>query len=539
MSQRERVTHVSADTEQPSAVRSVVAASPVSIEGPSGHGGDVNSLLQGLAGFNAGLSKYIDKQSDDDLSAGAAARADGAPNPGDKSAWWQHGYMVMDGKVKGTVDSSDVRSLYDTAFDKDGGDIEKFIRDQFAERTKGLSDKSFLKGYSESFGAAAEKLRAEHLAYQRGQVLQKHEANAQFLVQNFLTDYASQGKLPPPDALDSLKQSLKNDYSVSLGKFNELLFTAAEGIGDKGDPTVYELLKKDNLDGTKGMYFIPAWKEKIDAKQIHAQNVMLENANKAYAIEKRNREDKQDRALYATFDLLFSGKDKEAQTLFSQHINGGLFNRASDIVKWQEMFHKVENRELRADEETTMTSALTKVVTGEMGPRGILALSLPPKAKRQLLSEWRTNENARKANEAQGATLENAPFRDHRFREQDDYIEKQLSPVQDFLGKFTGKNEFISAARATAKLELAEWVKRNGIADSEALRKKTTEIVERHTKRIAEQGDMEIDRAAKQLRYASLAETNAAAERGELSKADYALHLKYFKSKQGATSGKQ
>jgi hypothetical protein len=287
------------------------------------------------------------------------------------------------------------------------------------------------------------------------------------------------------------------------------------------------------------MYFVPKWKEQIDAAQIHAQNVALTKANQAYELAKKMREDKQDAALYSVFTKLYDGDQQGAQTDFDALRGQGIFGRASDLIKWQEMFGKVQNRELRGNEEAVMTEALADVVKGEMGVNKILDLDLPPKAKRQLLAEWRTVQSAERQAEASGATKENVPFRDHRFHEQEDYIEKQLATIQDPLGQFNGKNEFINARRATAKLELAEWVRKNGLGDGEALRKKSTEIVERHQKAIdAMQGNM-IDRAAKQLRYSTPAEAKAAWDAGDMTKQDYAMHIFYFESKpKGTPSGK-
>jgi hypothetical protein len=91
-----------------------------------------------------------------------------------------------------------------------------------------------------------------------------------------------------------------------------------------------------------------------------------------------------------------------------------------------------------------MSEALAGVVTGKLGVRDILSLELPPKEKRQLLSEWRNVQTQERQLEAQGATDENRPFRMHSFKEQEDWLEGQLRPQQDLLGTFTKRNDFIN-----------------------------------------------------------------------------------------------
>jgi hypothetical protein len=504
-----------------------VVARPVDAPNLRGYDSSLDATLRGLAHFNSNLSNYLNDQGEREVQEGIKARADGSPIDDNKSEWFKHGFMKMDGQVKGQEDGVALHKAYETAFDKEGGDVEKLISDQWANNMRGMDDKSFLTGYSHSFAAAANKLRQAHLEYQKDRVVEKTRANAMSLLDEAIRSHVESGQEVPQSAIESLKGEMKQ-YGIGNKEFTSLLFDTVHRYGmESGNYQLFDLFKRPNQDGTPGAYFVPRWKEKIDEAQVSAQNVFLRRQTQAYEMEKRNREERQDTALYGVFEKLYSGDHDGAQVDFGQHVSSGLFSRASDIVKWEEMFRKVDNRELRSDEQATMTEALAGVVTGKLGVRDILSLELPPQAKRQLLSELRTQQTQERQLEAQGATAANRPFRDHRFKEQDDYIEKQLSPIQDFLGKFTGKNEFISAARATAKLELAEYVRANGLKD---IRSKAVEIVERHAKRIAAQGDDIIDRAAKQLRYSTVGAAKAAYERGEMSDADFALHLDYFQN---------
>jgi hypothetical protein len=314
---------------------------------------------------------------------------------------------------------------YETKFDKDGGNLDQFIQQQFSERTKGLGDKSFLTGYSASFGQAMEHLRAAHSKFQTQQVVENHESNLLFQIDSTVRADVTAGRPIDPAKLDALKGEFKKFFGTSGADWNDLLFKSVKRLGDDGNPTVYAFLKEKNADGTPGMYYIPKWKTQVDAAEVHAQNVFLEKQTRAYTLAQKQREEKQDTALYSVFDKLYNGDTDGAQTDFAAQVKSGLFTRASDIVKWQEMFRKVETRELRPDEQAQMSEALAGVVTGKMGVRDILALELPPKEKRQLLSEWRNVQNQERQLEAQGATDENRPFRMHSFKEQEDWLEGQ------------------------------------------------------------------------------------------------------------------
>jgi hypothetical protein len=88
---------------------------------------------------------------------------------------------------------------------------------------------------------------------------------------------------------------------------------------------VYAFLKEKNADGTPGMYYIPKWKTQIDAAEVHAQNVFLEKQTRAYTLAQKQREEKQDTALYSVFDKLYNGDTDGAQTDFAAQVKSGLF----------------------------------------------------------------------------------------------------------------------------------------------------------------------------------------------------------------------
>jgi hypothetical protein len=111
----------------------------------------------------------------------------------------------------------------------------------------------------------------------------------------------------------------------------------------------------------------------------------------------------------------------------------------------------------------------------------VLNTGLPPQQTRQLLSELRTVQVQERQSAADARANADQPFKSQAFQEQENWIETLLKPTNGILDRVTEKDQFLGAARATAKLELAEWVRANGLKD---IRAKAIEIVERHQKRV-------------------------------------------------------
>src|SRR3954468_5697916 len=142
---RESVTRLSLPDPAAPQVKSVVAARPVDVPLPSVHGGEMDALLRGLSQFNDKLTQYVNDEADRDVERGMKTAANGAPLDDNATEWFKHGYMNMSGKVAGQTDGeAGLRQAYENSFDKDGGNIEQFLSQQFAARTKGLQDKSYL-----------------------------------------------------------------------------------------------------------------------------------------------------------------------------------------------------------------------------------------------------------------------------------------------------------------------------------------------------------------------------------------------------------
>lgn len=331
--------------------------------------GNLTSLLEGLATLNPALAQYSKaKQETDELDsqAGERARATGQSKDDSKGDAWARGYMRMDGAVKGLADQQRIQEAYNTGFNRDESDtagLEAFISKQTGELMKGINDPHFKEGYERSLAPALNKLRGDFAEYHQKQATATMESNAMSLIEAGVRSYTDKGQPVPLEFLENARQRLGREMGVPGARFNDLLFGAVNRLGQEGNFAVYDVLKQKKPDGTPGMYFIPEWKAKIDAAQIHSMTVFNEQKLKAEAAAKRDREERQETALFSVFDRLTSGDDKGARQDFDRLRTSGLFSRASDLVKWEKMFDETSKREARPDQQTAEAELLTGIYT--------------------------------------------------------------------------------------------------------------------------------------------------------------------------------
>src|SRR5688500_7588312 len=155
---------------------------------------ELRGLVSGLQMLNPELQRYAQISNavdfERDTKAGTAARQKGEELSKDSPHWFKHGYMMMDGQVKGDLDGKTILESYTTEFDKDSGDLDQFVREKFQGLTKGIQDESFLEGYNQTIAKHLQSVRQVHNEYQQGQVIQKVESNALQKMDNYLRPFA-------------------------------------------------------------------------------------------------------------------------------------------------------------------------------------------------------------------------------------------------------------------------------------------------------------------------------------------------------------
>lgn len=501
--------------------------------------GQTQALMDGLAVLNPALSRYTAYKDMNEENEGAAARQQGAPKDDSKGGAWARGYLSMDNTVKGQQDASTVTAAYDAWEGKDGGNIEEFLSTQVGALTKGLRPDDIV-AYNKGIGPQLNKLRTMHLDYTRKQLLDRSESNAMALLENGVRGYISSGQPVPDEFIEGYKGEL-NKMGVSNSRFNDLLFGSVKRLGDEGNPGIYDMFKRPRPDGTPGMYNIPAWKEKIDQAQLHAQTVFVAKAEKADTLARKAREERQETALFSVFDLLTNGDEAGARQQFNLlRQDRTLFSRASDVVKWEKLFTDTAKREARPEQEAAASVLIAGAVKGTIGPDHVLrALSAGTITNQQAravltdLSKIRSEQSqaasAARSADNQAFALGKRIFQTPEFKSGEDYISGVLrSQANGLTDPFGNGTVFEQQQRAAAKLEFTR--RAQGITNPAELNAVREEIADRYLKRRKEFNEKALNDLpnAGLIRYSTEAAAAAGLRSGHLTLEEAMVHDQFF-----------
>jgi hypothetical protein len=493
-------------------------------------------LVRGLSSFHPALQQYAitsaQVDANRDMKAGAADRQMGKAIAKGSSDWYRHSYMMQDGQVKGDIDGQGLLQAYETGFDKDTGDVDGFIREHFQKQTAGITDQSFLEGYHQSLAPHIDAIRNGQLKYQQAAVVQKVEANGLYKLDSALNKVVEAGQPITVDVLEAARKDLVGNFegTISNTRFNDLAFAAIDKLGKQGNYAAYDVLKQPKPDGTPGMYFIPGWKEKIDAAQIHSQATFMNNRKAADAEVKRQREDKQDEALYEVFSQMDTDP-VAAKQKYETLRSSGLFTRASELINWDTKVAAAGKREASASQMDLEVTLQQGIYSGTVRPHDILRADITPAQKRSLMSEsYRVKNDARQA-AAAGQRAEDAIYRTQDFRSNEDYIQTVLRPQASPLDPMGIGTEFARQQLAAARREFT--VRAREVKSPQELYGLAQEISQRFLDRAKDPRINKELNTAGSLRYSTLEELKAARLAGRITDPiEYQNQLRYFKDTQ-------
>lgn len=428
--------------------------------------GGAQSLIDGLRSINPALEQWATKESKDAYNQGVTDRNAGkALAEGFQPSPYVRGFMTMDGAVKGQQDASQLMQDYQTKFDKDSGNLDEFIAQEIGGKTSGITDQSFIDGYGQALNPAIQKLRGAHLQYQQQQVVGRVESNAMQLMDGAIRGFVDNGQPVPPDYMDGLKKTLTDNMGVDNARFQDLLFATVKNIGDAGNPAVYDMLKHDKADGSPGMYYDPAWKEKIDMAQQHATNVFLANQKSADEAMKKAREESLDKAM-APILLKATTDPTEAMKDFDTLKLSGAFDHASDVLKWQTAIGQMVDGAPTPEQVTNAAMLESRVLKGQASSREVLdAVTSHTITGGQMqwlmgqVHQVSTDNRLATAQERQAAAAElkarKLPFEYPQYQTASGYLKRLLTPRPNTLGGMSGGQvEFDRGEQASALAEL-------------------------------------------------------------------------------------
>jgi hypothetical protein len=417
------------------------------------------------------------------------------------------------------------------------GNIDDFVRDQFQKRTNGLTDQSALEGYNQTIIPHLQKIRDTQLEYQKEAVTQKVESNALAKLDSYIRPFAENGEPIPDEGIDQMRGDLGKFFGVTGKRYNDLLFNALDRLGKEGNYAVYDGLKKTRADGTPGMYFIPAWKERIDAAQIHSQNVFLAKRSAADAALKKEREDRQDTALYDVF-IKMDTDPAAAKVEYAKLRREGLFSRASDVIDWDSKFNAASKREASAEQQDQEVTLQQGIYTGKVRPQEIVQANITPAQKRSLISEGYKVKNDNRQAATAGQTSADAIYRTQDFRSGETYIETVLRPQSSPMDPMGIGTEFARQQMAAARREFT--IRSREVKAPYELQGLAQEISTRYLDRRKDpRVNQELDMAGT-LRYSTLEELSTARKAGLITDPiEFGNHLRYFEALRSQKLSKQ
>lgn len=490
---------------------------------------DLDGLLNGLSTFNGALKDYAGQKADGQNKEGRHSRARGETLDEAKGAAFVNGYMALDGYIKGEQDRAEFEQRWATQFDKDNGDPEKFISEFMAEKTKGVPQGAWTDGYNEVMSPALVKMRSAHVDYQRNRVVSTYESNAVQLLTGGIGAYIQAGQPVPDEYRTRIKEHLGSDLGVSATRFDELEFAAIKRLGDEGNFAIYDMLKRDRPDGQPGLYFDPAWKEKIDQAQLHATNIYLNKQSAAENAAEKAREEALDRGM---LDIFLEEDPKQAARMFQERRH--LFTRTSDYVKYEKLLTEKVDGKPSVDQLDVEVDLLPRALRGGLPLKEILAANLTRSQKMGLI-----NKNQEAINEAKRLRATNAAnatkwYSSPEFRSAETFLEQVLHP-RPTKNLMTGialpgsaPEGFDRTQLARAKVDLFHALKNGDVTKAQET---AQAIADRYLKqRTGLAPSQQSDVAAGNLPFKTPGEAATALRRGLISREEAEAYANYFES---------
>lgn len=485
---------------------------------------DADALLQGLSQFQPKLAEWAKQKEGEAEDRGSVDRMAGREQQ-ESGAAYARAYFATDGLVKGQEDGANLMTRYNTEFDKDKGDLEGWLQENYQTRLQGVQDEHYLDGYQKGVVPAFQAIRKAHIDYQREAVETRVKSNAKQLLLNGVRAYVTQNQPVPEGYIASIQDYMGKNLGVSSQQFGELLFDSVRQVGDEGHFEAYDLLKKDRPDGSPGIYYDPAFTKQIDQAQAHSYNVSEQRAH-------AERDKRQNVALY---DVFAEEDPIKAQVKYDQIKKAGLFTRADDLIKWDKLMLEKSDGKPDVRQLEREGTLLASVYQGKLSYRDILkensAGDITSGQRKYLLGEIRRVQNENQQAAAAAGKAEEAIYKTMEFRAADEFLQTTLAKRPRDLLDLPGQRsmEFDQQQLAQARLELVRAAKGKNSTEVQPL---VEEITSRYMKR-REGYDREQQKevAAGRTPFKSLQEVMEAGRKGTLSPDEYRAYSNYFKSK--------
>jgi hypothetical protein len=212
----------------------------------------------------------VDKQNEQntkDVELGKQAAQTGGIPEGEVQ---QYGYDSVKAVNDWTEFNERVLSNYEQGFDKDNGNLEDFIKQQW--ETNKFDDKSetYMSKFNPLVGKTLQKIRETQAGYTTAKVEAQNNAELTRMFTHDIKDVMGAGMEYGVSQYEARRDNLQTLFpGKTKSQLDELAYEAvSQVVAETGDTSLYGVFKQPHADKTPGLYEIPKWKDKIDT-EIH------------------------------------------------------------------------------------------------------------------------------------------------------------------------------------------------------------------------------------------------------------------------------
>lgn len=500
----------------------------------------LGQLVGALSQVQPSLNRYLQVEDNKLEQQGKTDAQLGKEQESDSQAYVR-GFSNIKGNNQAITDLEELQTHLELNYNPDTDDYDTTVKEWLKTKTEGVTDRNYLDGYAPVMDNALNKLKQSYAAQRLGRIKDATDSEATQMISTGMEAFAGRGEPVSEEWLNNTRTYLADHFKITSSQFNELQFLAAKKIGDAGNFSIYEQFKRPRVDGTPGTYFIPKWKERIDAAEVASKQHFVTLTKQAELAAKADREKRQDTILGEVFTQALTGDYGNAMAKFKETVknNPGLFG-AADVSEWTGKFSslaKASAIEETEDQKVHATNILAGIYEGRLGIKDVLKAStsgqIAYSQSRQLLdsvnsyqSAQRSASAAERAANAAIAGQEAAIFKTVEFTSGKEYLLKALrsTPAQfDFFGEGSAEEQ---QQRADAVLEFTQRAQH---APKEDLPKIREEIANRVLKLRATKTSDPVSQYRGRIKYNSATEAAQAAKDGKLSPEQLRTHYEYFK----------
>lgn len=493
----------------------------------------LSQLVGALSQVQPSLNRYFQVEDAKEEKAGQTDAQLGKEKESDSQAYVR-GYTNIKGNNQAVADVGELQQYLETNFNPDSDDYDAVVKDWLKSKTEGVTDRNYLDGYAPVMDNALNRLKQTYAQQRLSNIKDSTNSEAMQMISSGMEQFAGRGEAVPDTWINSTRTFLADHFKLTGAEFNELQFLAAKKLGDSGNFSIYEQFKRPRTDGTPGMYYIPKWKERIDAAEYASKQHFVTLTKNAELQAKADREKRQDSALADTFTQALTGDYGGAMAKFKDTIknNPGLFG-AADVSEWTGKFSslaKASTMEETEDQKVNSTVLLAGIYEGRKGIKDVLKSAttgeISYSQSRQLLDSVNSYQSQLRSVAAAESRKEDAIFDTVEFKSGKEYINRilraQPSPT-DPLGEGTKLDQM---QRAEAVLEYTQRASSTSKTDLPKLRE---EIADRFLKRRALNANDPSAQYQGRIRYSTPTEASQAFRDGRLTYEQLQTHLNYFR----------